>query len=142
MSLDTLLKRLTETPETPHVSPDVSPKPAWIKAETPETCETPQNAITASEVSLANETPYTQAPEEEIKEPAMEARRQKVLAMLDADPDKQRAIFADTTSEPENVILAIAVRHFATFEMLVPKAKYDPWQLLNILDRHEIQSTH
>ena len=39
MGLDALLKRLTETPETPHVSPDVSPEPAWIKAET---CETPE----------------------------------------------------------------------------------------------------
>lgn len=48
MGLDALLKRLTETPETPHVSPDVSPEPAWIKAETCETPETCEKNITAN----------------------------------------------------------------------------------------------
>ena len=110
MSLDTLLKRLIETPETPHVSPDVSPKPAWIKAETPETPETPQANL------------------------AMESRRKKVLAMLKAAPEINRAIYPDTESDKENVILAIAVRHVATFEMLVPKARYDPWQLMQLMN--------
>lgn len=49
MGLDALLKRLTETPETPDVSLDVSPEPAWIKAETLETCETCEKTITAND---------------------------------------------------------------------------------------------
>lgn len=55
MGLDALLKRLSETPETPDVSLDVSPGPAWIKAETPETCETCETCektITANDAEL------------------------------------------------------------------------------------------
>ena len=69
-----------------------------------------------------------------ILEVQREARRQKVLAMLEAAPEINRAIYPDTESDKENVILAIAVRHVATFEMLVPKASYDPWQLMQLMN--------
>lgn len=68
-----------------------------------------------------------------------EARRQKVLAMLDADPTLKRAIYADSDSDPDNVILAIAVRHVATCEMLISKSKFDPMRLLELIDA---QTTH
>jgi hypothetical protein len=68
---------------------------------------------------------------------AAEARRQKVIAMLEAAPDTQRAILADDTSDPHNVILTVAVRAYQqTCEMLIPKAKYDPWRLLELIERH------
>src|SRR3989338_7288990 len=67
-------------------------------------------------------------------EQQQEARREKVLAMLDTDPKLKRAIHADTDSDRNNVILAIAIRHVATCEMLVPKAKYDAWQLLALVE--------
>lgn len=67
-------------------------------------------------------------------EQQQEARREKVLAMLDADPAIKRAIHTDTDTDPDNVILTIAIRHVATCEMLVPKANYDPWQLLALVD--------
>ena len=72
------------------------------------------------------------------KEARAEWRRQKVIAMLNAAPDTQRAIYADTDSDPHNVILAVAVRHptGATCEMLIPKTKYDPWRLLELIERH------
>lgn len=71
-----------------------------------------------------------------------EARRQKAIAMLEAAPDIKRAIYTDTDSDPHNVILAIAVRACQqTCEMLIPKAKYDPWKLLELVERHG-QVTH
>lgn len=70
-----------------------------------------------------------------------EARRQKVIAMLEAAPGTQRAIYTDTDSDPVNVILTVAVRNLATCEMLIPKAKYDPWRLLELVERHG-QTTH
>jgi len=75
------------------------------------------------------------------REARAEWRRQKVIAMLDAAPGTQRAIYADTDSDPLNVILAVAIRHVATCEMLIPKAKYDPWRLLELIERHG-QATH
>lgn len=78
-----------------------------------------------------------------IQDRQREDRRQKVIAMLEAAPGTQRAIYVDDASDPHNVILAIAVRHPtpATCEMLIPKAKYDPWRLLELIERHG-QTTH
>ncbi|MDO8414484.1 MAG: hypothetical protein Q7S51_11930 [Gallionellaceae bacterium] len=75
------------------------------------------------------------------REARAEWRRQKVIAMLEAAPSTQRAIYPDTDSDPHNVILAIAIRHVATCEMLIPKAKYDPWRLLELIERLG-QTTH
>ena len=63
-----------------------------------------------------------------------ESRQKKVLAMLAENPNKQRAVYADTESDQGNVILAIAVRNLSTYEMLIPKAKYDPFLLLSLVD--------
>lgn len=76
------------------------------------------------------------------KEARSEWRRQKVIKMLDAAPGTQRAIYTDTDSDPHNVILTVAVRACQqTCEMLIPKAKYDPWKLLELVERHG-QVTH
>lgn len=71
-----------------------------------------------------------------------EARRQEVLTMLAAEPERKRAIYADADSDRDNVILAIAIREVATYEMQVPKAKYDPWQLLAFIDKAGTSDAH
>jgi hypothetical protein len=65
-----------------------------------------------------------------------EARQQQVLAMLEKNPGLQRAIYTDTQSDSGNVILTIAVRHLATCEMLIPKDRYDPFRLLELIEQH------
>ncbi|MEQ1838435.1 MAG: hypothetical protein ABL858_08925 [Candidatus Nitrotoga sp.] len=66
-----------------------------------------------------------------------EARRQKVIAMLEAAPDLPRAIHVDDDNDPNNNIVCVAVRACQqTCEMLIPRAKYDPWTLLKLLIRH------
>lgn len=76
------------------------------------------------------------------REAQAEWRRQKVIAMLEAAPGTQRAIYSDNDSDPYNVILTVAVRSCQqTCEMLIPKTKYDPWRLLELIERHE-QTTH
>ncbi len=77
-----------------------------------------------------------------LAESEFEHRRTKVLAMLEAAPGTQRATYADTNSDPHNVILTVAVRNLATCEMLIPKAKYDAWQLLELIERCEVQNAH
>ncbi len=68
---------------------------------------------------------------------AAEARRQKVIAMLNAAPEAKRVIVTDDTSDPDNVILTVAVRACQqTCELLIPKAKYDPWLLMALIERH------
>ena len=75
-----------------------------------------------------------QSKAEILTELQRETRRQKVIAMLEAAPGTQRAIYTDTGSDPHNVILTVAVRHVATCEMLVDKTKHDAWKLLALVD--------
>ena len=92
-------------------------------------------------VASVNVATATESKPETLLDQQRESRRQKVIAMLEAAPGMQRAIYPDTESDPLNVILAVAIRHVATCEMLIPKAKYDPWRLLELIERHG-QATH
>lgn len=69
-------------------------------------------------------------------EQQQETRRQKALAMLDDSPAVMRAVHADTDSDPDRVILTIAIRNVGTCEMLVPRAGFDAWQLIALVDRY------
>lgn len=122
MGLDALLAtmetRRADTPDTPCNPVEVSAKPAPIKACTLDTPDTPEKTITTNTEERA------------------EWRRQKVIAMLNAAPGTQRAVYADTESDPHFVILAVAVRAYQqTCELLIPKTKYDPWRLLELVER-------
>ena len=76
------------------------------------------------------------------REARAEWRRQKVIAMLESEPGTPRAIYTDTDSDPHNVILTVAVRACnQTCELLIPKSKYDPWRLLELVERLG-QTTH
>ena len=69
-------------------------------------------------------------------DPAAEARRQRVLAMLDAHPEARYALLTDTQAEPEAVLLTLAIRGRATCELRIPRDRYDPFLLLDLIERH------
>lgn len=71
-----------------------------------------------------------------LHEQQQEARRQKALAMLDADPQLKRVVHVDVDSDRDNAILTIAIRHIATCEMLVKKSDFDAWQLIALVDKY------
>lgn len=77
-----------------------------------------------------------------LQELHAENRQAKVLALLDENPSIKRAVLTDTDSDPDNVILTIAVRHIATCEMLLPKADYEPWQLLTLTQTMKASVQH
>lgn len=74
-----------------------------------------------------------------IAELKREERRKKVLAMLEERPEIQRAFVTDVDSDPDNVILTIAIRDQYSFEMAIPKAKYDPFTLLELINKGLVQ---
>ncbi len=84
-----------------------------------------------------------QSKAEILTELQREDRRKKAIALLEAAPGTQRAVYVDPDSDPDNIILAVAVRYptGATCEMLLPKDRHDPWELLELLERHG-QVTH
>ena len=86
--------------------------------------------------TVAVASPQTHETVESASNTQQKTRRHKVLAMLEENPGTQRAIYTDTNSDSHNVILTIAVRHVATYEMLIPKTKYDPFRLLALIEQH------
>lgn len=74
-----------------------------------------------------------------IAELKREERCNKVLSMLADNPDIQRAFVTDTESDPDNVILTIAIRDQCTFEMTIPKTRYDSFMLLELISKGSMQ---
>ena len=73
---------------------------------------------------------------------ASEARRQRVLALLAERPGIRYALVTDMDADPDAVILALAIRGAfpdggtVTCELAIPRAKYDPFLLLDLIERH------
>jgi len=65
-----------------------------------------------------------------------EARLQKVLSMLDANPDARYAAVTDLRDDPGAVLLTLAIRGVATCEFRIPREKWDGVLFLDLLDRH------
>ena len=101
----------------------------------------PIHTPSVATVATVNVATGTDGKPETLLDRQREARRQKVIAMLEAAPGMQRAIYTDTGSDPDNVILTVALRNLATCEMLIPKSKYDSWRFLELIERLD-QTTH
>jgi len=71
-----------------------------------------------------------------LPDPKAEARRQRVLVMLAERPNIRYAVLTDTEADPEAVILALAIRGRAMCELRIPRAKYDPFLLLDLIKKH------
>ncbi len=67
-----------------------------------------------------------------------EARRQKVLQMM-AEDDRPKSHYWKTFDDahPDYVILVFAIRGVGTGEIYIPREKYDPFLLMEILDKHQ-----
>ena len=73
-----------------------------------------------------------------LAEVKREERRNKVKAMLDEKPETQRAFITDTSTDPDSVILTMAIRDQYSFEMKIPKNKYDVFAMIELLNKaHE-----
>ena len=65
-----------------------------------------------------------------------EESRQKAIGLMNASPDTPRGIYVDDQIDPENIVLFVAVRLcMETCELLIPRAKYDPFALLALVER-------
>ena len=69
-------------------------------------------------------------------DPAADARRRRVIAMLAGNPGIRYAVATDNTAEAEAVILALGIRGLATGELLIPRANYDPLKLMQQMDEY------
>ena len=70
-----------------------------------------------------------------LPDPAAEARRQRVLAMLAKRPCSRYAVVVDNP-DTDPVILALAIRDKGTCELRIPAAKFDAFVLIDLIGRH------
>ena len=124
MAIELLLARLEGRAVTADATPDITPKPAPILACTPVTPVTEENDDTADK-----------ATGEPLPDPAMEARRQHVLAMLTERPGIRYAVVVNAP-DADPVIMALAIRDVGTCELAIPAANYDALALLALIERH------
>jgi hypothetical protein len=84
----------------------------------------------------------TDRPNSALPDPAAEARRQRVLAMLAHRPGLRYAVVTDDTDSvnPDCVVLGIGIREDSetiyTADLIVPRESYDGIDLLELLQRH------
>ena len=76
------------------------------------------------------------ANDEPLLDPLAEARRQRVSALLAERPSIQYALVTNTEADPEAVLIAFAIRGKATCELCIPRDRYAPFLLLELLDKH------
>jgi hypothetical protein len=65
----------------------------------------------------------------------MEARRQRVLAILEAHPSLTYAVVTDSAAEPGVVVMHIAIRGVGSGELVIAQSRYDGAELLRALER-------
>lgn len=136
MALDALLARLegrTVTRVTAGTTADVTLKPNPKLSPTPLNC-VPVTSVTP--VTAKNDNRAGNATSDQLSNPAMGARRQRVTAMLRENPTVRYAAVTDTESDPGAVIIAMAIRGKASFEWLIPRDKWDGVLFIYLLDKH------
>lgn len=73
-----------------------------------------------------------------LPDPAMEARRQAVLSQLRDHPNVIRAVQVDDP-DTDPVLVAVAIRGVGSFELKIPKAKFDAERFMGLVDKHSAQ---
>ena len=74
--------------------------------------------------------------DEALPAPATETRRQRVLRMLADNPALRLAVVCDGAGDP--VPVAVAIRGKGSVEVLIPTARFDPFALLELVERHTV----
>jgi hypothetical protein len=70
-----------------------------------------------------------------LADPAVEARRQRVLAMLAERPEIERAVIADDSDLSGPIIVAIAIKGIGTCELTIPRNNWKPLLFLDLISR-------
>ena len=108
-------------------------KSATATLATPATLGGLKGRTVATVATVAVISPQKRAADA-LPDPAAEARRQRALATLVANPLLRLAVVCDAEGDP--VPVAVAIRDKGTCEVLIPAARFDPFGLLELVGRH------
>ena len=117
----------TESECVPNV-PNFQNQP-WVQGDR---SETPVNK--GVEMNVPN-VPSVPKGKHTLQDRQREARRQKVIAILEAAPGTRYAVLvADASADP--VVVAVGIREIVTFELEIPHKYYDGMVLLELIEKH------
>ncbi len=90
-----------------------------------------------AELSLENRPPPVTGRDARTQH---EARRRKVLQLMAQEPDRPRAWYVDSESDPRYVILTFAkmipdLEEIYTCELTIERADWDPFVFLELIDQ-------
>lgn len=66
-----------------------------------------------------------------------ELRRRQALHLLAKYPEDQRAYVVDADSDPERVLVLLALRGVGSCDLEIPRIKWDPFLFLSFLSARE-----
>ena len=93
----------------------------------------PPSVASVASVNVAN---AEKAKPETPMDRQREASRQRAISLMNASHDTPRGIYVDDQIDPDNVVLFVAVRScMQTCELTIPRATYDPFKLLELIER-------
>lgn len=95
---------------------------------------TPIHSPSVATVASVNVATETDGKPKTLLDKQREARRQKVIAMLEAAPGTRYAVHVAVAST-DPVIVAVGIREVATFEMEIPHQCYDGMALLELIEK-------
>ena len=97
----------------------------------------PRTALTAELCSLIRENKPALLAALVPLDGGIQLRRERALAKLALEPDKQRIAIFDSDAERDFVICTVAIRTVGTCEFRIPRERYDPWAVLEAIQRSE-----
>ncbi len=125
MGLMTLLKVAYEQPANANLANVANPKLKLVKNS--------DKLAGLAELALATTTSHKTI-NISHSDAMAEKRRQKVLMMLATPPLTKRVIINDADSDSDNVIITVGLQNIGTCELLIPKARFDPFDLMLMIE--------
>ena len=125
MGLMTLLKVAYEQPANANLANVANPKLKLVKNS--------DKLAGLAELALATTTSHKTI-NISHSDAMAEKRRQKVLMMLETPPLTKRVIINDADSDSDNVIITVGLQNIGTCELLIPKVRFDPFDLMLMIE--------
>jgi len=105
---------------------------------TAQTAKSPLRSLCSS--ALAHKKVFFSG-SEDIGSPASDNGRARVLAILAENPNIRRTVVVGN-ADTDPVLVTVAIRDLATFELAIPAAKFDAFEFLALVERHGGATVH
>ena len=87
-------------------------------------------------LALLTQSAADERVDDSLPDPAAEARRGRVIALLEDNPHIRLAVVTDLDADLEVVILTVGIRGQGTVDLAIPWERFDGLNVLEIVERY------